>query len=82
MLSLGHFIDHPTAVSIQNGINVAYSTSLLCIVRRLYKIAAMKPIMTTREEKRREVIIDLLIGIGIPILGMIFRKWIQSSTFE
>ena len=57
-------------------------TSVLCIVRRLHKIAAMKPMMTTREEKRREVIIDLLIGIGIPILETIFSKCIQSSTFE
>ncbi|KAH9992962.1 GPCR fungal pheromone mating factor [Russula compacta] len=67
------------SVSIQAGINVAISTASLCIVRRLYKIAAMKPMMTTRAEKRREVIIDLLIGIGIPILEMIFC-WIISSN--
>ncbi|KAH9964747.1 GPCR fungal pheromone mating factor [Russula compacta] len=67
------------SVSIQDGINVAIPTSLLCIVRRLYNIAAMKSMMTTRAEKRREVIIDLLIGVGIPILEMIF-VWIVSSN--
>ena len=79
---IGALLNHPTAVSIQAGINVAISTASLCIVRRLYKIAAMKPMMTTRVEKRREVMIDLLIGIGIPILEMIFSKCIQSSHFR
>ncbi|KAH9983018.1 GPCR fungal pheromone mating factor [Russula compacta] len=67
------------SVSIQAGLNVAISTSSLCIFRRLYKIAAMKPVMTTRAEKLREVIIDLLIGIGIPIL-IIIISWILSPN--
>ncbi|KAH9967100.1 GPCR fungal pheromone mating factor, partial [Russula compacta] len=36
------------SVSIQAGINVAIPSFSLCIVRRLYKIAAMKPMMITR----------------------------------
>ncbi|KAH9976062.1 GPCR fungal pheromone mating factor [Russula compacta] len=67
------------SVSIQAGINVAIPSFSLCIVRRLYKIAAMKPKMITRAEKLREVTIDLLIGIGIPILEMIVC-WIISSN--
>ncbi|KAH9992961.1 GPCR fungal pheromone mating factor [Russula compacta] len=67
------------SVNIQAGLNVAISAASLCIVRRLYKIAAMKPMMTTRAERRRELMIDLLIGIGIPILEMIFY-WIISSN--
>jgi hypothetical protein len=35
----------------------------------------MKAVMVTRSEKRRAIIIDLLIGIGIPILQMIAREY-------
>ncbi|KAH9956847.1 GPCR fungal pheromone mating factor [Russula compacta] len=64
---------------IQAGLNVAITASLLCIVRRLYKIVTMKDFMETRAEKRREVMIDLLIGLGMPILQMIF-SWIISTN--
>ncbi|KAH9959376.1 GPCR fungal pheromone mating factor [Russula compacta] len=64
---------------IQAGLNVGFTASLLCIVRRLYKIVTMKNFMETRAEKRREIMIDLLIGLGIPILEMIF-SWIVSDN--
>jgi hypothetical protein len=35
----------------------------------------MKAVMITRSEKRRAVIVDLLIGLGIPILEIIARKY-------
>ena len=40
----------------------------------------MKDFMETRAEKRREVMIDLLIGLGIPILEMIFSECMSSFT--
>ena len=81
-MSLGHLLNYPTAASIQAGLNVAITTASLCIVRRLYNIAAMKPMMTTRAEKRRELMIDLLIGISIPILEMIVCKCTQTFAFD
>jgi pheromone a factor receptor len=48
---------------------------MLAINRRLYKIAtATAAVKPTRAEKRRAVIIDLFIGLGIPILHMIGRE--------
>jgi pheromone a factor receptor len=65
---------HPTATRIQAALNVAIPASSLCINRRLYKIATMKVVVSTRSEKRRAVIYDLVIGIGIPILQIIARE--------
>ena len=62
---------HPTATRIQVALNVAITASSLCINRRLYKIATMKAVIFTSSEKRRAVIDDLLIGIGLPILQII-----------
>ncbi|KAH9987662.1 GPCR fungal pheromone mating factor [Russula compacta] len=67
---------------IQAGIIVAVWASSLCIVRRLYRIAAMKPLMDACAEKRRQVIIDLLIGLGIPILEMIFCSIISMNLYD
>ena len=64
----------PTATRIQVGLNVAIPACSLCINRRLYKIASVKAVMITREEKRRAVIQDLLICVGIPLLQMISRE--------
>ncbi|KAH9990938.1 pheromone A receptor-domain-containing protein [Russula vinacea] len=68
---------------IQVGLNVAIPACSLCINRRLYKIASVKAVMITREEKRRAVIQDLLICVGIPLLQMISRcnpEYIVSSN--
>jgi pheromone a factor receptor len=63
-----------TATRIQVGLNAAIPASSLCINRRLYKIITVQTSMVTRTEKRREVIVDLLIGLGIPILQIAARE--------
>jgi hypothetical protein len=75
-LSLGRSLTlhHLTATRIQVAQNVAIPASSLCINRRLYKIATAKAAMTTNADKRRAVIQDLLIGVGIPILQIIVRE--------
>ena len=73
-LSLDRLLNHLTAVRIQGALNAAIPASSLCIARRLYCVAAMKPMTTTRAEKRRELTLDLLIGLGIPVLEMIISK--------
>ncbi|KAH8984400.1 STE3-domain-containing protein [Lactarius deliciosus] len=64
----------------QIGLNVAISACSLCINRRLYKIATTKAVMVTRSEKRRAVITDLLIGLGIPILQILARTYTFLSS--
>jgi pheromone a factor receptor len=65
---------YPTATRIQVALNVAIPASSLCINRRLYKIAKMKVVGMTDEEKRRAIACDLLIGVGLPILQIIARE--------
>ncbi|KAI9462940.1 pheromone A receptor-domain-containing protein [Russula earlei] len=57
------------ATRIQVAMNVAIPAASLCINHRLYKMVAnVKPVGPTRAEKRRAIITDLLIGLGIPLL--------------
>jgi pheromone a factor receptor len=65
---------HPTATRIQVALNVAVPACSLCINHRLYKIATMNAVMFTSSEKRRVVIYDLVMGVGIPILQIIARE--------
>jgi len=69
-------------VRIQAGLNVAVPAASLCINRRLYKIATIKSVTVTDSEKRRAVIVDLLIGIGIPILEMIAEYIVAYQRFD
>ena len=64
----------PTATRIQVALNAAIPACSLCINRRLYKISTMKVVVLTDAQKRRALIYDLLIGVGIPILQIIARE--------
>ena len=72
--SLTHRHRTLAVVRFQIAQNAAIPASSLCINRRLYKIATMKTGKTTKGEKRRAVLQDLLIGVGIPILQIIARE--------
>ena len=67
-------VPHPTATRIQVALNVAIPASSLCINRRLYRAATAKTAMPSDADKRRAVTLDLLIGVGIPILQIIARE--------
>nr|AAQ96349.3 pheromone receptor Rcb3 B47 [Coprinopsis cinerea] len=54
------------------GISVAIPAASLCINRRLYKIASCQTATLSRGHKRRAVLVDLAIGLGIPFLQMPF----------
>ena len=73
MLSLKHTltVHQPTATRIQVALNVAIPASSLCINRRLHKAATATTARPTSSDKRRAVIYDLLIGVGIPILQIV-----------
>ncbi|KAI0276604.1 GPCR fungal pheromone mating factor [Russula brevipes] len=69
------------AVRIRIGIAVAIPACSLCITRRLYKIATANVTMATGAEKRRAVIVDLLIGFGIPVLQMVAQYVVSGSRY-
>jgi pheromone a factor receptor len=64
------------------GSSVAIPAASLCINRRLYQIASVQSVTKTRAERRRDVIIDLAIGVGLPILGMILRECHRTDSSE
>ncbi|KAI0274468.1 pheromone A receptor-domain-containing protein [Russula aff. rugulosa BPL654] len=66
---------------IQVALNVAIPACSLCINRQLYRVARMKSMGTTDAENRRIVLIDLLIGVGIPILQMIAQYVISTNRY-
>lgn len=68
----------PLASRFIVGLSVAIPAASLCISRRLYYISSMKlsaPI--DKAEKRRAMVIDLAIGLGIPVLDMTLRVFIS-----
>ncbi|KXN85251.1 Pheromone B alpha 3 receptor [Leucoagaricus sp. SymC.cos] len=64
------------------GLNVAIPAASLCINRRLYNIASVRTVTITRAEKRRQILIDLAIGLGLPILEMILHYIPQGHRFN
>ncbi|KAF8465216.1 STE3-domain-containing protein [Russula ochroleuca] len=67
---------------IQVALNVAIPACSLCINRRLCKIATAKAAMTTNADKRRAVVQDLLIGVGIPILQIIAQYVVSPNRYN
>jgi len=61
---------------------VAIPAASLCINRRLYQIASVQSVTKTRAQKRRDVIVDLSIGIGLPIIGMILRECYRTDSYR
>ncbi|KAI6110416.1 pheromone A receptor-domain-containing protein [Pisolithus croceorrhizus] len=64
------------------GAGVGIPAAGLCISRRLYKIAVIKSVAVTREDKRRAVIVDLTIAIGIPVVVMALHYVVQGHRFD
>lgn len=69
---------HPAARYL-TGMAVGIPCAALCIQRRLYLISTIRSVTTTKQEKRRAVLVDLAIGLGIPLLQMVLRS--SSSLF-
>ncbi|KAF7372713.1 Pheromone B alpha 3 receptor [Mycena sanguinolenta] len=64
------------------GISVAIPASSLCINRRLYKIASCQTVSVTQADKRRAVLVDLGISLGIPLLQMPLQFIVQGHRFN
>ncbi|KAI0049305.1 STE3-like pheromone receptor, partial [Auriscalpium vulgare] len=57
--------------------NVSLICASLCMTRRLYSLASY-----AKYNKRRELTIDLSIGLGIPVLAMILTYIVQGHRFD
>jgi pheromone a factor receptor len=69
-------------IRIQIAVAVAWPACALCIVRRLYYIASPTTVTTTKADKRREVIVDLLITVGLPVLQMVLQYVVAGHRFN
>ncbi|KAJ7822241.1 pheromone B alpha 1 receptor [Mycena leptocephala] len=83
----GNMIDwSPTwcdlSTHFMNGFNVAIPACSLCINRRLYQIASVRTVTKTRAEKRRAILIDLAIGLGIPLLQIPLQYIVQGHRYN
>ncbi|KAF9451272.1 STE3-domain-containing protein [Macrolepiota fuliginosa MF-IS2] len=64
------------------GVSVAIPAAALCINRRLYHIVRVSTVTRTIAEKRRGVLVDLAIGVGIPIVIMILHVVVQGHRYD
>ena len=59
------------ATRVELGIAIAIPAVVLCINRRLYLLASTTSKVDSQADKNREIIIDLVIGIGLPVIAMV-----------
>ncbi|KAJ7215351.1 pheromone A receptor-domain-containing protein [Mycena pura] len=67
------------------GFNLAAPATSLCINRRLYLIATTRRgggVTKTRAERRREIITDLAITLGLPILQIALQYIVQGHRYD
>ncbi|KIY66513.1 STE3-domain-containing protein [Cylindrobasidium torrendii FP15055 ss-10] len=67
---------------IMLGAGVGIPASILCISRRLYKITTIQAVAVTREDKRKDLYIDLSISVGIPIIALICHIVVHPHRFD
>ncbi|EIW56751.1 STE3-domain-containing protein [Trametes versicolor FP-101664 SS1] len=64
------------------GTSIAVCCASLVINRRLYHIANITAVSMTQADKRRNIITDLLIGMGIPVLSIALYWFYQGHRFD
>ncbi|KAF8809922.1 STE3-domain-containing protein [Phlegmacium glaucopus] len=64
------------------GVSIAIPAASLCINRRLYHIACVRVVTSTRADKRRAIMVDLAIGVGLPVLVMGLQYIVQGHRFD
>lgn len=64
------------------GLSVAIPACSLCVNRRLYHIASVSSVTKTKAQKRRDIMTDLAIGVGIPVLEMVLHYIVQGHRFN
>jgi len=64
------------------GLAVGIPAASLCINMRLYTIASIRSVTFTKDDRRRAILIDLAIGVGIPVLVMTLHYIVQGHRFD
>jgi len=64
------------------GANVAIPATALCIQRRLYYIISDPVVKATKAEKRRSIMVDLMIGLGLPVLSILLAYVVQGHQYD
>ncbi|KIM26532.1 hypothetical protein M408DRAFT_330503 [Serendipita vermifera MAFF 305830] len=64
------------------GLGVGLPCASLCIQRRLYTVSRVRSVSENPATRRRALIIDLLIGLGIPILVMVLHYIVQGHRYD
>ncbi|RDX40478.1 putative fungal pheromoneG-protein-coupled receptor [Lentinus brumalis] len=72
--------DITTRFTIASGLGVCCAS--LVINRRLYHIANVSAVSMSRADKRRNLLTDLLIGLGIPVVGVALYWFYQGHRFD
>ncbi|KAJ7475460.1 GPCR fungal pheromone mating factor, partial [Mycena galericulata] len=70
------------ATRLTIGVSIAIPAASLCINRRLNKIAACQTVRVTKAQKRRAVMVDCAIGVGIPVLQMNLQYVVQGHRYN
>ncbi|KAF9477440.1 fungal pheromone STE3G-protein-coupled receptor [Pholiota conissans] len=63
-------------------VGIAIPAASLCINRRLYKIASCQTATISRAEKKRAIMVDLAIGLGIPLLQIPLQFIVQGHRYD
>ncbi|KDR75399.1 hypothetical protein GALMADRAFT_69383 [Galerina marginata CBS 339.88] len=64
------------------GISVGIPAASLCINHRLYCIASVRSVTRTKADKYRAVMIDLAIGLGLPVVVMALHYIVQGHRYD
>ncbi|QRV82261.1 STE3-type pheromone receptor [Ceratobasidium sp. AG-Ba] len=64
------------------GMSIGLVMAGLCINRRLYDIATIKSVTIDRDSRRRRIMVDLLLGVGFPIVVMCLAYVTQSNRYD
>lgn len=72
--------DISTRIIIAQGVGIPAAS--LCINRRLYQIASVKSVTITKAQKRRAILVDLAIGLGLPLLDLPLAFITQGHRFN
>jgi pheromone a factor receptor len=64
------------------GANAGIPAASLCINRRLYYISRCSSVTVTKKQKRRAIYVDLAIGVGIPLIAILFQYTVEGHRFN
>ncbi|KAF9522216.1 STE3-like pheromone receptor [Crepidotus variabilis] len=64
------------------GASIGIPAAVLCISRRIYVLMSLNASSMTQREKRRMIILDVLICVGLPVVIMILHYIVQDHRFD